>query len=161
MNLYKEIKLWEALWDDPARTYTDDETNKLVDELLSKYSDFVFEYASDVVSYTYEDVRYPDFEYSVEPGDLYEFLLNPRSVDKLVKSSKKTELIATYEKLQKEYFGGSSSSKSKQELEELGNKLCIFIAENLEGLYNDAYSFLFDWYAEDAVDYILWHIAND
>ena len=62
MKLYEEMKMWEALWDDPkATTYTDDEIWDLIDGLIAKIPEnYLFEYGG----FTDESYAEPQAIYS-------------------------------------------------------------------------------------------------
>lgn len=173
MNLYEEMKLWESMWDDPARTYEDTETDKLVDEILSNYSEEDFTYEYDGFSEEYPEdhfnswdgywqtskvYRYNDFEYEVDPEDLYERLteVTRKELEDILKASEKNELMSTFEKLNREYFNAS-----KEQETELINKLRLFVAENLEDLYLATYGYFWKEYEERAYEWASENLEPD
>lgn len=166
MKLHEEFKLYETMWDDPARTYTEnteDETFDLIGKLMNeKYTeDFILEcpgfdeyieiLTGDSDPWGGRDTRggtvhFPDFEYPIEPDELYDFLINlpQKELGKFVKYSEPTEVVNTFVSLQKNY------NKPNTELEQ---KLCLFVAENLDILFKDANYYIYDHYADEAYEW--------
>jgi hypothetical protein len=166
MNLYEEMKLWEAMWEDKVENFIDEKTEKIVDDLLGKVDDFVIEYegfdeeydedhwdySSESHYQTTSTVHYGDFEYEVDAGDVWEGIVNLSQEEiekhKFTPSTESSEVLNTFIKLQKE---AESAPKDQSTL--YWNRLGVFVAENLDKLFNIFYSYFQDEYEELAYEW--------
>lgn len=182
MKLYEEMKMWEAMWDDPkSAKYTDDEIWNLVDGLIAKIPEnYLFEYGG-FTDEGYEDhfdpgswyghyqtsssSYYSDFTYEVEPGDMYEKLAegsNWAEIIEAVKNRKYKHRLLTdplKEPGAKDLL--NTVAKLEKELKAVpreqnqaqANKYYLFIAENLDALVEILYEYLCDYYEENAYEW--------
>jgi hypothetical protein len=174
MKLYEEIKMWESLWEDRIETYIDEKTEKIIDDLLEKADNYIIEYegfdedyAEDHWDYSSEShyqtstiAHYGDFEYEIEVGDVWEDIVNISQKDidkhKFIQSAKSTELLNTFIKLQKE-----AEEASKDQATLYWNRLGVFVAENLDGLFEIFYDYFYNKYEELAYEWALDHVDPD
>jgi hypothetical protein len=168
MKLYEEMNMWESLWEDRIETYIDEKTEKIIDELLEQadiyvieYEGFDEDYAEDHWDYSSEShyqtsstAHYGDFEYEIEVGDVWEDIVNISQQDiekhKFIQSAGDTNLINTLIKLQKE-----TEEAPKDQATLYWNRLGVFVAENLDDLFDIFYEYFYDKYEELAYEWAL------
>jgi len=174
MKLYEEMKMWESLWEDKIETYIDEKTDKIIDSILEQTEDFVVEYegfdedydedhwdySSESHYQTSSTAHYGDFEYEIEAVDVWEDTVNMSQKDidkyKYIQSAGNSELLNTFIKLQKE-----TTEAPKEQATLYWNRLGVFVAENLDELFDIFYEYFYDKHEERAYEWALDHISPD